>query len=237
MVASVARWGGARGVRLCRAPHVRHGALWRDRALLWAGRSSDRASAPPGPGGRAGSSPREDPVDLRAPHRSHQARQDGDPGRVRPQGIPGGEPARAHHRLPGDRGQSERRGAGPALVDAAPSALRPGPGPLRGRPRLLRARQSRRADRSRRARRGGAPTGRGQDHRPDGGRGAAFKRGQRFRAGIEGRISVLRRGRGMRRCRLEGRDRFEIFVGAVVLVNNLLRIARPMPKHPSKGLP
>ena len=52
----------------------------------------------------------------------------------------------------------------------------------------------------------------------------AFKRGQRFRAGIEGRISVLRRGRGMRRCRLEGRDRFHIFVGAVVLANNLLRI-------------
>ncbi len=54
---------------------------------------------------------------------------------------------------------------------------------------------------------------------------AAFKRGQRFRAGIEGRISVLRRGRGMRRCRLEGRDRFDVFVGAAVLANNLLRIA------------
>jgi len=54
---------------------------------------------------------------------------------------------------------------------------------------------------------------------------AAFKRGQRFRAGIEGRISVLRRGRGMRRCRLAGRDRFEVFVGAAVPANNLLRIA------------
>jgi IS5 family transposase len=53
----------------------------------------------------------------------------------------------------------------------------------------------------------------------------AFKRGQRFRAGIEGRISVLLRGRGMRRCPLEGRDRFEVFVGAAVLANNLLRIA------------
>lgn len=29
----------------------------------------------------------------------------------------------------------------------------------------------------------------------------------------------------MRRCRLEGRDRFEVFVGAAVLANNLLRIA------------
>lgn len=53
----------------------------------------------------------------------------------------------------------------------------------------------------------------------------AFKKGQRFRAGIEGRISVLFRGRGMRRCLLEGRERFELFVGAAVLANNLLRIA------------
>ena len=52
-----------------------------------------------------------------------------------------------------------------------------------------------------------------------------FKRGQRFRAGIEGRISVLLRGRGMRRCPLEGRERFEVFVGVAVLANNLLRIA------------
>jgi IS5 family transposase len=56
-------------------------------------------------------------------------------------------------------------------------------------------------------------------------RSRAFKQGQRFRAGIEGRISVLLRGRGMRRCPLEGRDRFEVFVGAAVLANNLLRIA------------
>lgn len=53
----------------------------------------------------------------------------------------------------------------------------------------------------------------------------AFRKGQRFRAGIEGRISVLARGRGMHRCLLEGRDRFELFVGAAVLANNLLRIA------------
>jgi IS5 family transposase len=52
-----------------------------------------------------------------------------------------------------------------------------------------------------------------------------FKKGQRFRAGIEGRISVLFRGRGMKRCLAEGRDRFELCVGAAVLANNLLRIA------------
>jgi IS5 family transposase len=56
----------------------------------------------------------------------------------------------------------------------------------------------------------------------------AFKRAQRFRAGIEGRISVLFRGRGMKRARVEGREHFEVFVGAAVLANNLLVIAELM---------
>jgi transposase, IS5 family len=56
-------------------------------------------------------------------------------------------------------------------------------------------------------------------------RSAAFKKGQRFRAGIAGRISVLFRGRGMKRCLAEGRERFEVLVGAAVLANNLMRIA------------
>ena len=56
-------------------------------------------------------------------------------------------------------------------------------------------------------------------------RSRAFKKGQRFRAGIEGRISVLFRGRGMKRCLFKGRERFEILVGAAVLANNLMRIA------------
>jgi IS5 family transposase len=53
----------------------------------------------------------------------------------------------------------------------------------------------------------------------------AFKKGQRFRAGIEGRISVLFRGRGMKRCLAEGKDGFELLVGMAVLANNLMRIA------------
>jgi len=52
-----------------------------------------------------------------------------------------------------------------------------------------------------------------------------FKRAQKFRAGIEGRISVLGRGHGMKRCLLRGRDGFEVLVGAAVLANNLLVIA------------
>src|SRR5712691_11622039 len=46
-----------------------------------------------------------------------------------------------------------------------------------------------------------------------------------LRVGIEGRISVLLRGRGMKRCLAKGRERFEVLVGAAVLVNNLMRIA------------
>ena len=52
-----------------------------------------------------------------------------------------------------------------------------------------------------------------------------FKDGQRFRAGIEGRISVLFRGRGMKRCLADGRERFELWVAAAVLANNLMKIA------------
>ncbi len=58
----------------------------------------------------------------------------------------------------------------------------------------------------------------------------AFRQGQRFRAGIEGRISVLFRGRGMKRCLLEGPIRFEVFVGLAVLANNLLVIATLLAK-------
>ena len=57
-------------------------------------------------------------------------------------------------------------------------------------------------------------------------RSRAFKKAQRFRVGIEGRISVLFRGRGMKRCRTKGRKRFEMLVGAAVLANNLMRIAQ-----------
>jgi transposase, IS5 family len=56
-------------------------------------------------------------------------------------------------------------------------------------------------------------------------RSKAFQQAQRFRAGIEGRISVLFRGRGMKRCSFKGRQHFELLVGAAVLANNLLRIA------------
>jgi IS5 family transposase len=61
-----------------------------------------------------------------------------------------------------------------------------------------------------------------------------FKAGQRYRAGIEGTISVLLRGRGMRRCPLEGRLRFDLFVGASVLALNLLRLGTLLERRARK---
>jgi IS5 family transposase len=65
-------------------------------------------------------------------------------------------------------------------------------------------------------------------------RSRSFKKSQRFRAGIEGRISVLFRGRGMKRCLAKGRERFEILVGAAGLANNLMRIADLLERKPKR---
>jgi IS5 family transposase len=61
-----------------------------------------------------------------------------------------------------------------------------------------------------------------------------FKRAQAFRSGIEGRISVLFRGRGMQRCLWSGSERFELFIAAAVLANNLLVIAARLQKRKRK---
>ncbi len=53
-----------------------------------------------------------------------------------------------------------------------------------------------------------------------------FRLAQRFRAGIEGRISVLRRARQLDRCRDKGEAGFEKWVGWGCIVNNLVLIAR-----------
>jgi IS5 family transposase len=55
---------------------------------------------------------------------------------------------------------------------------------------------------------------------------AWFKRGQRFRNGIEGRISVVRRTVQLARCPYHGLDGFERWIGWGVLVANLVVMAR-----------
>jgi IS5 family transposase len=53
-----------------------------------------------------------------------------------------------------------------------------------------------------------------------------FWRGRRFHAGVEGRISVIKRKHGLDRCRNHGRDGFERWVGLGVIANNLTMMAR-----------
>src|SRR2546428_770143 len=52
-----------------------------------------------------------------------------------------------------------------------------------------------------------------------------FRRGQRWRVGSEGRISVLKRRHGLRRCRYHGEDGMHRWVGLGVIANNLMSTA------------
>jgi IS5 family transposase len=53
-----------------------------------------------------------------------------------------------------------------------------------------------------------------------------FWRGRCFHAGVEGRISVIKRKYGLDRCRNHGRDGFERWVGLGVIANNLTMMAK-----------
>jgi IS5 family transposase len=52
-----------------------------------------------------------------------------------------------------------------------------------------------------------------------------FRRGQRWRVGSEGRISVLKRRHGLNRCRYHGEDGMHRWVGLGVIANNLVSTA------------
>jgi IS5 family transposase len=54
----------------------------------------------------------------------------------------------------------------------------------------------------------------------------AFRHAQRFRAGVEGTISFLKRVLGLCRCYSKGWDHYAAMVGATVLAHNLLILAR-----------
>lgn len=55
---------------------------------------------------------------------------------------------------------------------------------------------------------------------------AGFKLGQKFRAGVEGSISFLKRSLGMARCLNKGWEHYVSTVGAIVFAHNLLILAR-----------
>jgi IS5 family transposase len=56
-------------------------------------------------------------------------------------------------------------------------------------------------------------------------RGHRFRDAYRFRAGIEGRIHVLKRDRGLRRCRYRGERGFGRWVGWGIVAHNLAKVA------------
>jgi IS5 family transposase len=67
-----------------------------------------------------------------------------------------------------------------------------------------------------------SPAQRRLEHRP------AFRRAYRWRAGIEGRISVLKRRFGLARCRYHGEAGLERWVGLGILAHNLRQISRTL---------
>jgi IS5 family transposase len=64
-----------------------------------------------------------------------------------------------------------------------------------------------------------SPERRRFEHRP------AFRRAYRFRAGVEGRISLLKRRFGLARCRYHGQAGMERWVGLGILAHNLRQIS------------
>jgi transposase, IS5 family len=63
---------------------------------------------------------------------------------------------------------------------------------------------------------------------------AAFRRAYRWRAGIEGRISVLKRRFGLDRCRYRGEAGMERWVGWGLFAHNLRQIGRSVVAQPAR---
>jgi transposase, IS5 family len=77
--------------------------------------------------------------------------------------------------------------------------------------------------------------GRGSPQRRAHERQRWFRRGFRFRAGIEGRISVLRRCYGLARCPDHGLDGMGRYVGWGIVTANLATIARTVARRSTPG--
>jgi transposase, IS5 family len=77
--------------------------------------------------------------------------------------------------------------------------------------------------------------GRGSAQRREHERQRWFRRGFRFRAGIEGRISVLRRGYGLARCPDHGQDGMGRYVGWGIVTANLVKIAQTVVRRTAEA--
>jgi hypothetical protein len=61
-----------------------------------------------------------------------------------------------------------------------------------------------------------------------------FRNGQKWRAGCEGRISVVKRRHGLDRSRCRGDAGMQRWVGLGVIADNLVNISRVMAKQPGQ---
>jgi IS5 family transposase len=60
-----------------------------------------------------------------------------------------------------------------------------------------------------------------------------FKKGQKWRTGCEGRISVLKRRHGLSRCRYHGLEGMRRWVGLGVIADNLINLGRKLAPRPA----
>ena len=60
-----------------------------------------------------------------------------------------------------------------------------------------------------------------------------FKRGQKWRTGCEGRISVVKRRHGLARCRYHGANGTRRWVGLGVIADNLINLGRWLASQPA----
>ncbi len=60
-----------------------------------------------------------------------------------------------------------------------------------------------------------------------------FKRGQKWRTGCEGRISVVKRRHGLARCRYHGADGMRRWVGLGIIADNLINLGRWLIAQPT----
>ena len=58
-----------------------------------------------------------------------------------------------------------------------------------------------------------------------------FRKGQKWRTGCEGRISVLKRRHGLNRCRYKGAAGMKRYVGLGIIADNLINIGNAMAKN------
>ena len=169
---------------------------------------------------------------FRTPHRFDQAGQDAEAGGIRPQGLLGREASGLDYRLSSAEGNPVDSDHVQASLDQHQKTFQKAPEEFAGDRGFYSAGNVQNCKDAGVSQvcipqRGGQKTTEQEELE----RSRTFKKGQRFRAGIEGRISVLFRGRGMKRCMCKGRERFEILVGAAVLANNLMRIADLLDKR------